>query len=58
MTIEQRKHIAASLRIIGMAQFASYGYIALKSGSWLQGYLSAVVYFILDGIAVYVLNKE
>ena len=34
MNENQRKHIANSLRIIGLAQFASYAYFAINSSEW------------------------
>ena len=31
MNLDQAKHLANSARAVGMAQFAAYGYAALKS---------------------------
>jgi hypothetical protein len=54
----QSKHIANSLRIVGMAQFAHYGYIGLQDGDAIKIYSSACVYFIMEVMAYFVLKKK
>ena len=48
MNENQRKHIANSLRVIGMAQFASYGYFAVQSSEWGLALMSGFAYVILE----------
>ena len=57
MNENQRKHIANSLRIIGMAQFASYGYFAIGSNEWDLVLMSGFAYVILELIAIIVLRS-
>ncbi len=54
----QNKHLANSLRVIGMAQFAHYGFIALQSDNVLQLFFSISAYIITELIALKLLNKE
>ena len=54
----QNKHLANSLRIVGMAQFAHYGFIALQSDNMLKLLFSIGAYFIIEIIALILLNKE
>ena len=54
----QSKHIANSLRIVGMAQFAHYGYIGMQDGDTIKIYSSAVVYFVMEVLAYFVLKKK
>ena len=56
MNENQRKHAAASLRIIGLAQFASYGYISINSGEWLVASASALAYVGLELAALFILK--
>ncbi|NOZ37590.1 MAG: hypothetical protein GXP11_05890 [Gammaproteobacteria bacterium] len=59
MNIEQSKHLANSARIIGMAQFAAYGYKAMNAHPvdqfWLLG--SAVFYVAVEVIAFRLLER-
>ena len=57
MNTEQRKHIANSLRIIGMAQFAAYGYLGLQENDWLQVTVSALTYLGLEAFSIKVLGN-
>ncbi len=56
MNENQRKHVANSLRIIGLAQFASYGYLAIGTGEWLLAFVSASAYVGLEVVAFFVLK--
>ena len=56
MNENQRKHIANSLRIIGLAQFASYGYLAIGTSEWLLAFVSASAYIGLEVVAFFVLK--
>ena len=56
MNENQRKHAAASLRIIGLAQFASYGYISINSAEWLVASASALIYVGLELTALFTLK--
>ena len=58
MNENQRKHIANSLRVIGMAQFASYGYFAVQSSEWGLALMSGFAYVILELIAILVLRSQ
>ena len=51
MNENQRKHIANSLRIIGLAQFATYGYTSIGDGEWLIVISSALAYAGLELLA-------
>ncbi len=59
VSASQAKHAAGSLRIIGMAQFAAYGYKALSTvnGSLKVAALSAAAYLLLEGVALFILSK-
>lgn len=58
MNAEQRKHVANSLRIIGMAQFASYGYLAIDTDNWVKAVVSGVVYITFELYAVRLLKAR
>jgi hypothetical protein len=53
----QNKHIANSLRIIGMAQFAHYGIQGMTDGDVTKIMLSAVAYVIIEFLAIYELKE-
>ena len=59
MTLEQAKHIANSLRVIGMAQFATYGYTELHSQQTYTLVIaaSAVAYLALEAISLKMLGN-
>jgi len=41
-----------------MAQFAHYGYIGMQDGDTVKMYSSAVVYFVMEILAYFVLRKK
>ncbi len=59
VSASRAKHTAGSLRIIGMAQFAAYGYkaLSLSSGSMRVVVFSASVYILLEGLSLFLLSK-
>ena len=52
----QSKHIVNSLRVIGMAQFAAYGYNAPSSGSFGVAIISGTVYAVIELLNIYLLK--
>ncbi len=54
----QSKHIANSLRIIGMAQFAVFGYPALMQGDWYRFLVFGIAYVLTEAIAYTVLHTK
>lgn len=57
---EQARHAANSLRVIGMAQFAAYGYGELQSDAMNIGILmaSALVYIVLEALSLRLLRDR
>lgn len=57
---DQAKHAANSLRVIGMAQFAAYGYAELQSDQTNLGILraSALVYIALEFLNLRLLRDK
>ena len=60
LNMDQAKHAASSLRVIGMAQFATYGYGQLQSTQPDLRVLmsSAVVYVLLEAISLMMLGRS
>lgn len=60
LNMDQAKHAANSLRVIGMAQFATYGYGQLQSAQPDLRVLmsSAVVYVLLEAISLMMLGRS
>ena len=56
MNENQRKHVANSFRIIGLAQFASYGYASIGANEWLIVFVSGSAYIGLEFLAFLVLK--
>jgi len=56
---DQARHAANSLRVIGMAQFTTYGYGQLQSGRPELVILlsSALVYVLLEAVSLIMLGK-
>jgi hypothetical protein len=54
----QNKHLANSMRIIGMAQFAHYGFIALQNDTILKLFFSIGAYLVAEIVALTLLKKE
>lgn len=54
----QSKHIANSLRILGMAQFVTFGYPAFVKGDFIQTLFFILVYGLLEYFSYVVLKKE
>ena len=56
---DQAKHAASSLRIIAMAQFASYGYMQWKADIPQPFVFTASlgVYVLLEGVALWLLGR-
>lgn len=59
MNSEQAKHIANGLRMLGVAQFALYGYTGLTADriDWFVVALSGVVYALLEVLAFWILGR-
>ncbi len=59
MNLEQAKHLANSARAIGMAQFAAYGYAALKSAQteWSVVLASLAGYLVSELVAYQLLGR-
>jgi hypothetical protein len=54
---ETAKHISQSLRLIGVAQFISYGAIAFNDNNWFIFVLSGLVFLILEFLGGMILEK-
>lgn len=59
MNLEQAKHLANSARAIGVAQFAAYGYDAMKSVNtdWAVVLASLIGYLISEVLAYKLLGR-
>lgn len=59
MNSEQAKHLANGLRMLGVAQFALYGYTGLTASQtdWLVVGFSGLVYALLEGLAFWLLGR-
>ena len=59
LNLEQSKHLAGSARIVAIGFFGLYGYPFLSGkGGSLGGFvLAAVIAFLLEVVAVYVLSE-
>ncbi len=53
---EQTKHLADTLRAVAFAQFAAFGYVAMKEESYTIFVISAVLFVFLEVVAVVILE--
>lgn len=58
MNENQAKHLANSARIIGMAQFAAFGYPALVNEGMIAALPVGITYLLFEALAVLVLQKN
>lgn len=54
----QVKHISNSLRVIAMAQFATYGYNALQTNNFKLAFISMCVYVGIELVNVSLLKEK
>ena len=52
----QSRHLANSLRALGLGQFAAFGYVAFQSANWWTGIFFAGLYGIAELAALRLLN--
>ena len=55
---EQAKHLAGTLRIVAVAQFAAFGWAAIQSSDWLGTLWPTTLFILLEFIALYALQEE
>ena len=52
MNESQARHMAGSLRAIGLGQLAAYGYSAIQAGEWMVLTFSVGFYLLAEGSAL------
>jgi hypothetical protein len=52
----QARHLAGSLRAVGLGQLAAFGYSAIQAGEWVALLLSVSFYVMAEGFALLVLE--
>jgi hypothetical protein len=56
MNESQCRHLAGSLRAVGLGQLAAFGYSAIQAGEWVALLLSVSFYLMAEGFALLVLE--